>query len=279
MLVLLALVLALLTVAANPAAARSDSSLRASGTVSAVQAGSLTIVADTGQTMTFRLVATTGYEKDGQPASESALAVGQHVKVKYRQEPDGSLKAKEVKIEPSAGSPSAPVQVRGSVISVSAQTLVVKAKGTGKELTIRLASTTIYEKNGGPATEADLRVGQRVKVKYRVEPDGSLKAQKVKIEPRSAAVSFQLEGIDAGGSATTLLVRVSGLRENGAVVRAAVGRTITVRLAPGAAVILNNRRVRLGALVRGDRLHLSGTASNGVFTAQRVVAQRAAKRK
>lgn len=275
---LVALALTAFALGAGSAGATTDPSLRVTGTVTALSAGSLTITAEGGQTMVFRLVATTTYSKDGQAASEAALQAGEHVKVKYHQEPNGSLKAKAVEVETQAGGASAPLRTRGTVTSVAADTLVITEEGSGKQLSFRLSATALYLKEGKPAIEVDLRAGEYVKVKYRVEADGSLKAGKVEIEQRARAVAFQLEGIDVGGSGTTLLVRVASLRENGAAV-AGSRRTVGVRLAAGATVLLNNRKARLGALARGDRLHVSGTVSGGVLTAKRIVAQRTARRK
>lgn len=275
---LLSLLLVMLAVGVSAATAGTDSSLRVSGTISGVAPGAVTITAADGQTMTFRLVATTTYAKDGQPADTSALAVGETVKVKYHLEANGSLKAKEVAVETVSGTASAPIVVRGSVISVSADTLVIKNDAGGPDLSMRLTATTSYEKDGRPAVVGDLQAGQSVKVKYRVEPDRSLKAQKVKIVLKKS-VSFQLEGTLAGADAASLRVRVTGLRENGALVRATGSRVVTVTLSPLASVVRNGRKSRVGALIVGDRVHVTGTVAGGVFSAVRVVAQRAGKKR
>src|SRR5258708_749204 len=110
----------------------SGASIRGTGRVTAVAATSLTVAADTGQSMVFRLVATTAYELDGQPASQSALQAGQRVEVKYHVEADGSLKAKAVKIKtPAHGSAPAPVRVSGAVVSVTSATLVASDSRSG----------------------------------------------------------------------------------------------------------------------------------------------------
>ena len=168
---------------------------------------------------------------------------------------------------------SAPIRTSGTVVSVTAGTLVVKVSVTGRQLLLRLDATTIYERNATPVAWSDLRPGQDVKLKYRVEPDGSLKAQKVKIQIQQApVVRFQLVGVDVGVASAALLVRVRSLREGGAAVGA--GRTVSVRLAPGALILLNKRSVRLTALRRGDRLNVSGVLAGGALTAERVVARR-----
>jgi hypothetical protein len=275
---LLSLLLALLLLCAPAAGAVTGASLRVSGTVSAISSGTLTVTVDSGQTMSFRLAAATTYANDGQAADFSALAVGESVRVKYHLEANGSLKAKEVDVETDSGVASAPVSVRGSVVSVTPSVLVLKNDATGQDLTMRLSPTTSFEKNGQPAVVGDLEPGESVKVKYRVEPDRSLKVQKVKIEFRQS-VAFQLEGAIVQAGATSVRVRVACLRENGALVRATAGRTVTVMLSASTAVLRNGRKARAGALVVGDHVHVVGTLAANVFAADRIVAQRAVRKR
>lgn len=266
--------LLILALFGGPAAgAVTGSSLRASGAVSAVSSGTLTITVADGGAMSFRLAVTTTYAKDGQPADFSALAVGDSVRVKYHLEANGSLKAKEVDVETVTRVVSPPVWVRGSVVSVTPDVLVVKDNASGQDLTVRLSSTTDYVENGQPAARVDLQPGQSVKVKYRVEPDRSLKAQKVKIELRRT-VSFQIDGTIVRAGATSERVRVAGLREHGALVRAAAGRIVPVALSPSTAVLRNGLRASATALAVGDHVHVVGALLANVFAADRIVAQR-----
>lgn len=273
---LLPLLWVLLLPGVPAAGAVTSSSLRVSGTVSAVSSGTLTITAVGGQAMSFRLVSTTTYAKDGQAADFSAIAVGELVRVKYHLEANGSLKAKEVNVEIGSEVASAPMWVAGSVVSVTPDVLVVKNHPSGQELTMRLAPTTGYEKNGQPAVVGDLQPGQVVRVRYRIEPDRSLKVQKVKIE-LGPSVTFQLEGMVARAGATSVRVRVVGLRESGALVRVTAGRIVTVTLSASTAVLRNGRKARGGALVVGDHVHVAGTLAGNVFTASRIFAQRAVR--
>lgn len=274
----LPLLAVLLLTGVPSAGAVTGSSLRVSGTVAAISSGALTITAVGGQAMSFRLVSTTTYAKDGQAADPSALAVGASVRVKYHLEANGSLKAKEVDVETLTGVASPPVWVRGSVVSVGPDVLVLKNDVSGQELTMRLSPTTIYEKNGQPGVVGDLQPGQLIKVKYRVEPDRSLKVQKVKIELRKA-VSFELEGAIAHAGATSVRVRVAGLRENGVLVRASAGRIVAVTVSASTAVLRNGRRARGGALVVGDHVHVVGKLAANVLTADRIVAQGAVRKR
>lgn len=249
------------------------SSIRTTGTVTGITSTTLDLAADTGQSLSFRLVTATAYELDGQPASLSALQVGQRVEVKYHVEPDGSLKAKMVKIETAATVAGAPVRTRGTVVSVTATTLVVNDAATGRELSLRLDASTIYERGAEPAAWSDLHAGQAVKLKYRIEPDGSLKARKVEIElPAAPLIRFELVGDDVDAVRGVLRVRVRSLRERGAVI--AAGRIVAVRVAAGASILVNKRRVSLAALRPGDRLSVSGVLSGSALTAERVVARR-----
>ncbi len=253
-------------------------SLRVTGTIVTVGPGSLQLAASGGTTMTFRLVATTTFVEDGQPAGLSALAAGESALVKYHQEPDGSLKAKEVKVESPTGPASAPVIVEATLLSVSVGAIAVRPAGAGADLSLRLDPATVYELQDAAAAATDLRVGQRLKVKYRVEPDGSLKAQKIEILA-APAVAFQLEGTLVAAGATTLRVRVRGIRESGTSVPALAGRTIVVGIPSGTTVTENGRAKRGAALAAGDRVHVTGLVSGAAFTAQQVRAQRIARKR
>lgn len=276
-LALLVLALAALTFGAIPATAATGSSLRATGAISVVTAGSLTITTVDGQAMSFRLVATTSFVEDGQAVAASVLVVGEVVRVKYHVEADGSLKAKEVRVESGSGALSAPVRVSGVLVSVSPGSIVVRTDA-GQVLTLRLSPTTSFETGGRPVMVGGLRAGERVKVKYHLEADGSLKAKKVTIE-LAQRVSFQLEGMLIAAGARSLRVRVSGLRESGALVRAAAGRTITLTLSGTTIVVESGRKIGPALLARGDRVHASGVVSAAVFAVERVVARRVGSRR
>ena len=58
--------------------ALASTALEIKGTVIAITSDSLSITATGGQVITFRLTATTAYEKDGQPAQQVDVHVGLH---------------------------------------------------------------------------------------------------------------------------------------------------------------------------------------------------------
>jgi hypothetical protein len=103
----IALFSALLPLGGTGRALASTAPLYVKGTVKAVTADSLSIIANSGQAMTFRLSATIIYEKYGQPAQLADVKVGLYVEVKYHVEADGTLKAKKVKIELHTAAPTA----------------------------------------------------------------------------------------------------------------------------------------------------------------------------
>lgn len=253
-------------VGAAPALAAPVGSLRVTGTILAVSPTSLQLAASGGQTMTFRLVPTTTFDENGQAIDVSALAAGQVVLVKYHQEANGSLKAKEVRVETPSSVASPAVIVTATLISLSPGTVTVKPTSGGATLTLRLVPETVYELHGKPAALSDLRPGQRLRIKYHLEPDGSFKAKKIKIlaEP---AVSFRLEGTLVAAGTTHVRIRVGG------------GRTIDVAVDAGTKVTENGRRTRAASLTVGDRVQVAGLASGGVYTAQQIRAQRIARKR
>lgn len=271
------LVAALAAVCAAPASAAPSASLRMTGTILSSGSSSLELRTSDGRTVTFRLVSGTTYVQDGQPATQAALLPGRPAVVKYHQEADGSLKAKEVKVDSATGAASAPIVVRGTILALSAGTLSVKPDVSSPALSLRLDGATVLDANGRPLDVGALHTGLHVKVRYRVEPDGSLKAQKVKLLP-ARKVSFVLEGTLVSAGAT-LRIHVREARENGTATPSLAGVMVALGLAPGAVVTENRRVKRAAALAAGDRVQVSGTLANGVFTAQRVVAQRIAKQR
>lgn len=168
---------ALLTVAVGVAGGAGSASLRVEGVVMSVAAGSLEIRADGGQAMTFRLVATTAYVKGGQAVQQSEVRVGDRVRVKYHLESNGTLKAKEVSVEPP---PTPLLFAEGSISAISADQLIVFVGGVSK--TFRLTSGTTYSSNGQPIPVSAFRPGVRVRVEYHADPDGSLRAKEVALE-------------------------------------------------------------------------------------------------
>ncbi len=252
---------------AAPTLAAPVESLRVTGTIVSVSSTSLQLATGGGQTMTFRLVPTTTFDENGQAIDAPAPAAGQPVLVKYHQEANGSLKAKEVRVEPPSSSVTTPaVIVTATLVSLSPGTVTVKPTSGGATLTLRLVPETVYELHGKPAALSDLRAGQRLRIKYHLEPDGSVKAKKIKIlaEP---AVSFRLEGTLLAASATHMRIRVGG------------GKTIDVAVDAGTKVTENGRRTRAASLAVGDRVQVVGLASGGVYTAQQIRAQRIARKR
>lgn len=271
--------LAVLALGAQPLAAAPVASLRVTGTIAGVTSSSLQLTASDGRSLTFRLVATTTYAKDGQPASASVLAPGETARVKYHQEANGSLKAKEVEVLTPSGPPSPPVVVRANLLALTTTEITIAPLGGGPNLTVRLAPTTLYEIGDRTAAVTDLRVGEELKVKYRREGDGSLKAQKVKVVPAVTHVAFQLEGTIVHAGALLLRVRVRGALEGGVLKPALGGTTVSVAVTAATTVTENGRAARAGALTVGERVHITGLVSGGAFSAQHVVAQRIGKKR
>jgi hypothetical protein len=174
---------------------------------------------------------------------------------------------------------SPPVVVRARLLAASTAAITIGPLAGGPNLTVRLAPATLYVVGDRTAAVTDLRVGEKVKVKYRREADGSLKAEKIKVLPAARSVAYQLEGTIVRASGLRLRVHVRGAREGGAPVPALAGTTTTVMVTAVTRVTENGRAARAAALAVGDRVHISGLLADGVFSAQRVVAQRLAKKR
>jgi hypothetical protein len=162
--VALALFSALLPLGGTARSFAATTALEVKGTVTAVSADSLSITSHSGQAMTFRLTATTIYEKNNQPAEQADVQVGLDVKVKYHVVANGSLKAKKVTIEqPTTAIPTAtpqptatPIPPRASlpplavylpqrqVVSGAALTIGLKTLPRGQiSIVLRVAATHV----------------------------------------------------------------------------------------------------------------------------------------
>ena len=174
------------------------------GTVSAIGSSSFTITHEDGTSQTVNTTSSTTYERDGQDATASALAVGEHVSVK----PTGP--------RPTAGSSTTPPStitadevyimdpaIHGTVQSVNGNVVTV-VDDQGFWRTVDLSGSTTYTNNGQSATQSAVTTGAKVIAFGSVDSDHtSLDATKVVVNPTRPAPPGQQSGSQASGSSTS----------------------------------------------------------------------------
>jgi hypothetical protein len=147
----------------------------ASGTVSAVGSGSVTITQFDGSSKTLTLTGSTTYSEAGATATKSALVVGVRISAQGMVDSAGNFTATAITIAPSS--------VQGTVASKTATTIVVTATA-GKTVTVDVSSATKYSVRGVSApTLADVAVGDRIAAQGTLNADGSLNATMVQASP------------------------------------------------------------------------------------------------
>jgi hypothetical protein len=143
----------------------------ASGTVTAVTSGSVTISQGGNSTRTLTINGSTTYTQSGAAATSSALVVGARITAQGTVDSAGNFTATTINIAASA--------VRGTVASKTATTIVVTTT-PGKTVTINVTSSTKYLVRGVTTpTLNDIAVGALVSASGTLNADGSLNATTV----------------------------------------------------------------------------------------------------
>lgn len=145
---------------------------RTAGTVSAVDATSLTLTLRDGTSKKIVLTTSTTYRLAGQASTWSAITVGGSVTATGTVASDGTFTATSVDIMPSA--------VAGTVKSKTSDTIVLTARD-GSTVTVEVSSTTTYQVAGVTTpTLDDVAVGAWVNAQGTKNADGSLSATAVR---------------------------------------------------------------------------------------------------
>jgi hypothetical protein len=140
----------------------------ASGTVTGVAAGTVTIKQFDGSSKTLTLTGSTTYSQGGATVAAGALVVGVRISAQGTLDSAGNFTATAVTIAPST--------VQGTVASKTPTTIVVTV-GAGKTVTVDVSSTTKYSVRGvASATLANVAVGVRIAAQGTLNADGSLNA-------------------------------------------------------------------------------------------------------
>jgi hypothetical protein len=143
----------------------------ASGTVTAVTSGSVTISQGGNSTKTLTVTGSTTYKQGGAAASASALVVGVRITAQGTVDSAGNFTATTINISAAA--------VRGTVAGKTATTIVVTTS-PGKTVTVNVSSSTKYVVRGVTApTLSDVAAGAFVVASGTLNADGSLNATNV----------------------------------------------------------------------------------------------------
>lgn len=166
-----------------------NSLAEAEGTVSAVDANSLTVHTKSGDDVKFTVNSDTIIRAEDQRLGLADIKVGDQVNVEGRLNTDGGFTALRIEVQNGHGdgngngNPSThpePVEVNGTVTAVSSTSLTVNAEG--HSAVIGLTSTTVVKNGGQTGALADLKTGQRVEVTANRQTDGTLVATQVRID-------------------------------------------------------------------------------------------------
>jgi hypothetical protein len=165
---------------------------RASGVVSALGAGSITLShAKSGFSATFATTSATTFKAGGSSVGASALAVGQHVRLTLDSSTTPST-ATNVEI--------AVARFEGKVTAVVGNVITITGPHAGAR-TVDVTSSTVYSLSGTPATLAAVTVGSEIGVRGLLVNATTINALKVKV---SLAEATSVEGVVSAIGAGTL---------------------------------------------------------------------------
>ncbi len=145
---------------------------RVAGTVSKIDASSITVTGFGGGASTITTSSATVYRRAGTTIARSDIAVGERLTASGVNAADGSLAAEAVDVAPDV--------VFGTVTNTSGSTLTVKTAGGGTA-TVTVDSSTKYEVAGkSSATLADIAVNDAIVAQGVLGSDGKLAATDVR---------------------------------------------------------------------------------------------------
>jgi len=157
--------------------------------------GSITAVSDTSITVldasrkievTSAIVATTTIRMGNRKLTPADLAIGNQVHVTASPNPDATYNAIEIKLQEGEGDGSgddqpAKRELEGPVTAISAASITVTDASSGEQ-TALINGDTVIRKGGTTLTTADIKVGDRVHVRAKVEADNSLTALEIMLQ-------------------------------------------------------------------------------------------------
>lgn len=157
------------------------------GLITAISADSIT-VADASRKMdvTAAIDDDTLIRKGHRKLTTDDLEVGDRVHVRARPEADGSLTAEEIKLQEDDDDGDdddrpAKKELEGLILAVSSDSITVNDASSGEQ-TAAITADTVIRKGNTSLTTDDLKPGDRVHVRAKVEDDDSLTAEEIKLQ-------------------------------------------------------------------------------------------------
>lgn len=241
--VLLVIAFVVLGVLAAPAPALASNGgmyAKAKGTIAAVDtaASTLTITPKNGGAdVTLNVDASTFIKRNGQPATLADLQTGDKVEAKYD---SATMLAFRVKAEFKAG------KVKGMIAAVdtAASTVTITPRKGGADVTLNVDANTVIKRKG-PATLADLQVGDKIEAKY--DP-ATMLALKIEAEFKLAKVKGTIAAVDAAAGTLTITPKKGGA-------------DVTLNVDASTYIKRNGQPATLADLVVGDRVEAKYNAA------------------
>jgi len=156
--------------------------------------GPITAVSDTSITVrdasrkveiTCAIVDTTSIRKGNRKLTPADLSVGDQVHVTASPNPDRTWNAIEIKLQEGeddgGDDPPAKRELEGPVVAISTSSITVTDASSGEQTAV-INGDTVIRKGGTTLTTADIKVGDRVHVKAKVEADNSLTALEIMLQ-------------------------------------------------------------------------------------------------
>lgn len=162
--------------------------LQLEGLITAISTDSIT-VADASRKIdvTCAIDEDTVIRKGYRQLTTDDLAVGDRVHVRAEPKPDETLRAEEVKLQEGEddGDDDEPkptkMELEGLILAISPDAITVMDASTGEQ-TAAINEDTVIRKGKDQLTVDDLKAGDRVHVKAKVEDDESLTAEEIKLQ-------------------------------------------------------------------------------------------------
>lgn len=153
------------------------------GVVTSITGSLLKVRAEHGEVVVL-LSADTVIRRHDQVVPLSTLQVGDKVEVKGRRNADGSFQAVAIQIQEREEDHSSDesVKIEGSITTVTSSSITVLTTSNTTSVTLAITSETLIRKDDHPLTATDLKVGQRVEIRARRNPDGSYIALSIEVD-------------------------------------------------------------------------------------------------
>jgi Fe-S cluster assembly scaffold protein SufB len=172
------------------------------GTIVAIdtRAKTITIAPIRGANVAIKVVNSTLITRKGKPATFAKLRVGDKVNLNYF----ASTKQAS-KVEDTPGL----YEIHGTVeaVDTTANTVTVASEEGGISVTLNVDTSTVIQRNGAPATLADLLVGDKVEAKY---DSATMLASSIKTEVEDSDFYGTIAALDLTANTITITPESGG---------------------------------------------------------------------